>query len=178
MKLPWILFGLCVAMCFLVGALVLFVEEAPDGHGAGHPVFDTMSVGGDGAARHENVLFYGWAFGALQICFFVACLAFGASKKERVGALKVPMLAGTAVYLVVFTFLVWSYRTYMLEETHVLFLSFPRPTAWMMYGIWIFPVYFILLYWFTFDSTILTKDDLQRFNELVDEKRRNEAEGA
>ncbi|MCH7910250.1 MAG: hypothetical protein IIB38_11605 [Candidatus Hydrogenedentes bacterium] len=178
MKLPWILFGLCLAMCCVVAALILFVDEVPGGHGAGHPVFDTMSTGGDGAARHENLLVYGWVFGVLQICFFVACLAFGASKKERVGALKVPLLAGTAVYLLVFTFLVFSYRAYMLEETHALFLAFPRPTAWMLYGIWIFPVFFIFLYMFTFDRLIFTDDDQLRFEEIIAERRRSEAGGA
>lgn len=178
MKLPWILFGLLIAMCCVVATVIFFVDEPADAAGSGHPVFDTMNIGGDGAARSEGVLVYGWAFGMLQICFFVACLAFGASKKEEVGALKIPFLAGTAIYLLVYTLMVRSYHAYMLEDTHVLFLSFPRPTAWMLYGIWVFPAVFIFLYMFKFDRAIFTDDDLQRFEEIVAEKQRDEAEGA
>ncbi|MCH7959051.1 MAG: hypothetical protein IID08_02900 [Candidatus Hydrogenedentes bacterium] len=55
MKLPWILFGLCLAMCCVVATLILFVDEVPGGHGTGHPVFDTMSSGGDGAALFISI---------------------------------------------------------------------------------------------------------------------------
>ena len=29
------------------------------------------------------------------------------------------------------------------EDTHPLFLCFPRPTAWMLFGVWPFPIYFV-----------------------------------
>lgn len=164
-------------MLIVVGVAVFFVDEVPDGHGRAHPEIAKILIGGDGAARHENILWYGMAFGLLQVAFFVACLAFGASRQDSIGRLTVPIGIGTAVYVVITACMFLSYRTYANEDSPALFLAFPKPTAWMMYGMWIFPVYFIFIYLFTFDKWFMTENDLKRFEEIVAEKRRNQAEG-
>lgn len=48
MKLAWILFGLLLAMCALVG-YILVLPEPPGAAGVPHPQFHTMQQGGDGA---------------------------------------------------------------------------------------------------------------------------------
>lgn len=190
MKVPHILFMLLLAMCVVVG-IVCLIEEVPfevipgetegdpptkvyQGHGVDHPVFPSMKHGGSGAERTSRILWLGWAFGVLEVSFFVACLALGTAKGEKVGPYRKPLIAGALVYIGVFTLLVLSYRSYLNEETHVLFLTQVRPTAWMLYGMWLFPLLFAALYTVTFNSWYFSEQDLERFRQIVAEKKAQE----
>ena len=191
MKLPWLLFALLLGMCAVVAAAFL-IEEVPSiekpaetgqgtvkeylGHGFTHAEFETMNAAGPGAERHEKVLWLAWAFGMLEIVFFLTCLAFGGRKAGKVGPLARPIVIGGVVYAAVFTLMVLSYRGYMNEDTHALFLGFPQPTAWMLYGLWVFPFFFLLLYIFIFDRWTFTDEDLARFHEILAQRRANEAD--
>ena len=57
---------------------------APLGHGFAHARFPTMQSGGPGVERHDRILWYGCAFGLLQIVFFTVLLAFGGRKDPLV----------------------------------------------------------------------------------------------
>lgn len=193
MKLYWVFFALCIGLCSVV-LLAFLIEEVPnrtveattergaisekvyEGHGITHPVFPSMLYGGDGAERHRNIVWLGLAFGLIQIAFFAACLFAGMRKHGATGPLAGPILLGAAGFALIFVFLVLSYRGYLTDEERSLFLSLPLPTAWMFYGIWIFPVYFIALYMWTFDKWTVTEDDLRRFDAMLAERRAREPE--
>lgn len=191
MRLDWMVFLLLLAMCAVLGSAFL-IEELPFktthtpegiaeieylGHGYEHPRYPTMQVGGDGATRQSKIIWFGWAFGALQIIFFVVCLAMGASRKGKLGPYTLPLAAGCVIFLLVFTALVFSHREYASQATHSLVLNQAAPTAWMVYGLWGFPLYFLFLYILTFDKWFVTDDDLERFGEIMAEKQRNEVDG-
>lgn len=186
MKLHILLFAIILGMCavvivaFLVGE-VPFTETTSEsgeiakvymGHGFDHPDFPTMQASGSGAERHAKVLWLGWAYGMLSIGFFLTLLAFGSRKNGSIGPLKKPILIIGIAYAAVFTMMVLSYRGYMNEDTHELFLSFPQPTAWMLFGVWLVPMAFIVVYMRTFDSWTLTEADIERFHALVAERRK------
>ena len=192
MKIQWVLFAFLLGMVAVVTTAILFVEEVPfeevigedgsvasrtyQGHGVAHPKFSTMLIGGPGAERHEKILWLGWAFGVLQIGFFVTCLALGISKAGKAGPAKLPLAIGGVLFMAVFTFLILSYRGYMNETEHALFFSLPLPTAWMLYALWFFPVFFIVLYVVTFDTWNLTRDELKEFQEILKSTRAQKAE--
>lgn len=182
MRLDLILFAALLGMCAVVGAL-WFVEEQPyvestdngvvtrtaQGHGVAHAQFKTMQSGGDGEARLKPVWWLGWAFALLQVTFFVALLAFGAMKRGSLGPLFVPLLTGWLVYAGIATGLVVAHARYTATTDHALFLGFPIPTAWMMYGIWMFPGVFVVLYLATFDRWNFTPADEERLAQLAAE---------
>jgi hypothetical protein len=185
MKLPHLLFAILLAMCALIATVFVIGEspvvevispetgetsQTPLGHGFTHPEFATMQRGGSGAARHERILWFGCAFGLLQILFFVCLLAYGGQRQGRLGPLKVPLMIGGIAYAATFTSLVYTYQGYMLEQTHAMFLSLPVPTAWMVYGLWLVPLVFMFLYMFIFDSWIFRQADIARFEEILAEK--------
>ncbi len=185
MKLPYLLFAILLAMWVTIVATFV-IGEAPSaevvsdqtgeisrtelGHGFTHPKFATMQSGGSGAARHEPILWFGWAFGMLQIAFFMLLVAYGGQKGGRLGPLKIPILVGGILYAATFTAMVYTYQSYMLESSHRMFLSLPVPTAWMIYGVWPAPLVFMFLYMFTFDSWTFRAEDLTRFEEILAEK--------
>lgn len=190
MNVPWFIFTVLLAICVVVG--VAFVTpQVPyedivndDGttqriiksHGFEHPDFPTMEHGGPGAERHARTLWVGWAFAMLCILFFTGCLLLGAGRHGKLGPAKVPFIVGTAIFMAIFTALIFSYRTYMNEETHTMFLAFPKPTAWMLFAVWPFPIYFMVIYYRLFDSWHFTKEDQRRFEELVANRRQATSE--
>ena len=165
------LFVILLLLCGLMGWLFFGVEPPPNATGVVHPEFSTMQVGGD-PARHESTLLLGWVFVALQIIFFAGLLvmAIGHRLKSPSGGRGGYVWLGlaTAALLGVFTLLMRSYSGFMATGAETgLALSFPYPTAWMLYGVWITPLLFIALFIVRFDDWILRPEDKQRFARLV-----------
>ncbi len=182
MDLSWVIFGLLLAMCAVMGA-ALVIEEVPfteqdggktyQGHGVAHDRFATMLQGGPGEERHGTILWVGAAFGLLQCALFVTLLIFGSRKSGKAGPMLRPLLIGGAIYLAIFAALVVSYSHYLPKGSDVpLFVSFPVPTAWMLYGVWGLPLFFVLLYVVTFKSWSFRDEDLVAFRALVKERTR------
>ena len=164
-SLDWILFGLLLALCLLVG-FVLFLEEPPDSQGYGHRDISTMRQGGSGE-RHSQVLWWGVAIGVLQLLVFVGFLLFGmrrGSGPERSKGWA--FLVGSVLYLTVFMLMIFAYREYV-EDPSGRLLSLPVPTAVMLFGLWPLPLYFVLLYSLKFDDWVFSPEDNNRFQELV-----------
>lgn len=174
MKLPLLLFALLLGMCAIIGIALL--SEPPDNnHGVTHPRFaESMLHGGDGRQRHESVRWLGLAYGALQIVFFVSCLVLGIREPSRC---KVAFVLCGVVYLATFCLMVVADRSYVVSENPELFLGFPLPTAMMLYGLSGAPLLFLLIYVVQFDRWILNPEELQRFEELLREKRERKGSG-
>lgn len=164
--LHWVLFGLLLALCLVVG-IALFWEEPPDSQGYGHGELRTMRQGGTGE-RHAQVLWLGAAFGILQLLLFVACLGFGLrGARGSSRAKRRALLLGGVLYLAVFMVLVLTYQDYVKDPTRLL-VSLPPPTAVMLWVLWPFPLYFVLVYSLKFEDWVFREEDSRRFRELVD----------
>ena len=165
-SLHWVLFGLLLALCLVVG-VALFWEEPSDSQGYGHGELRTMRQGGTGE-RHDQVLWLGAAFGALQLLLFVACLGFGLrGSRGSSRAKRRALLLGGLLYLAVFTVLILAYQGYVKDPTRLL-VSLPPPTTVMLWVLWPFPLYFVLVYSLRFEDWVFRKEDSRRFRELVD----------
>ena len=186
MNVPWFIFAMLLAMCAVLG-IAFMTPQVPfedvvteDGgtervimsHGFEHPLFPTMERGGPGAERHEKTLWVGWAFAIICILFFISSLLLGAARHGELGPVKVPFAVGTAIFIAIFTALIFSYHGYMNEETHELFWSFPKPTAWMIFAVWPFPLFFMIVFYLQFDSWHFTKEDQRRLEEIVANRRK------
>ena len=155
-------------MCLVVGTTVT-IEEVPFGHGRDHPEFHTMQQGGSGVERHQRVVWLGLTFGILQILFYVWCLLLGLREP---GKHKWAFILGGILYAGTFSLVVVADQAYIRADMPHLWLSFPVPTAIMLYGVWTVPVLFLVLYVVNFDRWVLTSEDLQKFREFLAAKRR------
>lgn len=174
MKISSITFGLLFALLAVVaGAWLVGPPEDAPSSAIAHPTIQHMTAGGPGAAKHAKVFPLGVAFGVLEIIFFSVCLALGASRKERVGRIGIAIAIGAVLHVASFLAIAISYRAY-LNGHDALYFGLPAPTAFMMYGIWWVPMYFVLLYLFTFDRYVFSDADLQKFNEILDRRDRRE----
>lgn len=190
MKLHWFVFLALIGMCLTVGAAFVAptevvlqdgaTEQVVSTSGFEHDRFATMRQGGPGAERHATTLWIGWAFVVFQVLFFGGCLAMGMERRKDGGAslgpAKRPLIIGTLVLAAIFTALVFSYHRYTIEDTHTLFLGFPRPTAWVFYAVWPFPVYLMFAYMRIFDGWFFTEEDERKVAELAAAQRLKESE--
>lgn len=166
MKISAILFAILIGMCLLLG-YVLMTEEPGEAHGIPHPDYASMERGGDGRERLAPIFWAGWLLGVLQIFFYVALLAFGARKTKSFPLETRALVAGALVYAGVFTWMVISYSGFAADPGEVLLLSFPPPTALMLYGVGFTPLLFIGLYLWRFEPWIIDDEELAGFLEQV-----------
>lgn len=172
MRIPVAIFAILVALCAVV--LVLWtIDERPDSLGVDHPVHETMRQGGS-TGRHDAVLPWGFLYGLLSIILFLAVMALGLRRRGRLPAGSGRALwSGLALYALVFMLLVLSYRGYVEPGAdRAPFGSFPRPSAWMLYGIWPLPLLFALLYMWNFDRWVISEDEVAEFERLAAESKR------
>ena len=70
----------------------------------------------------------------------------------------------------IFTALVASYRQYAAGTDTDLLLGLPEPTAWMLYGVWLFPFLMVLAAVALFD-TYFSEQDARDFDQRVRQNR-------
>lgn len=152
-RLPLALMLVLIGVLAL-GVLVVARPPAPNQGGVPHPEFATMQAGGD-ADRHSDLLLPVWGMGALIVTLFVGLLRLGLGTSAGRGAASRWLWAGWALYLGVWSALVWTYAGDMGRADLVLFGSFPPASAWMLYGLWPAPLLLLILYVVNFDRWVL-----------------------
>jgi hypothetical protein len=180
----WYIFATLLALCTVYG-VAFMTPEVPFGdvvqedgttvyqsmsHGYQHPVFPKMDIAGSGAVRHEKTIWVGWALGLCFVLFWTGLLAFGTARDGNIGPAKIPLIVGCVLFMGIITALIFFYRAFMNGD-HSTFLSLPKPLALMIYGIWPFPLYFVIVYHKIFDSWHFTDEDQRRFEEIVANRR-------
>lgn len=155
-------------------AAVLWIASTPElagGHGSAHVRYSQMDQGGHGMERHGAVFAAAWLLGALMIAMFISLLAW--QTKARRGPLPW-FLVGGLLFEAIFSMMCWTYWRSLADPLATPFWgSFPVPVAWLVYGIWLFPGFFITLYVMRFDEWILPSDSTRRFEELLEERRQS-----
>jgi hypothetical protein len=107
----------------------------------------------------------------------VTLLSFGLRSIPRQ---RIILLLGGILYLGIFLAMAFSYRDTIdgpLVHPPELFLGLPVATAWMIYGLGGFPLFFALLYMIHFDRWVLTPEDHQAFRDAVEESRTAASDG-
>ena len=168
-----LLLGVSAALV-LVTVLSLLLPAATQPTARLHPEATSLLQSTGGLADQPETLWLGYVFGLFVLGLMAVCAWIGLRKKDTGTPLTRWMMIGFGGYALVFTGLTLTYARYTGSADVPFFGGFPLPTAWMIYGMWFFPLILVGLYMAFFDRFVLTKDDLARFQELVDENRRQE----
>ena len=142
------------------------------GHGTTHAQFPSMEHAGPAGERRGPVWWLGLSFGLLQLALIMGCLALPV---RRLALIRTPLIIGGIVLAAIFVMMAVSYRGYAGDGAPSLVLSLPIPTAWFLYAFW--PAQFVLvaLYVLLFRRAFVTPEDMTRFREIVEARRRHEA---
>ena len=173
MKLANWIFALFLGIGLLF-TIAFFIPEVPSSHGQPHPEIQEMSIGGDGQ-RSVNILWLGTALGILELMLFASllCLALHLDAKQRVW-----MAAGAGLMILCFLAMVFSYRSVLVAGNPAnppIFLGLPRPTAFMIYGLGLAPLVFILFYVVQFDSCVLKPERYEKFQQVLADQQRQQS---
>ncbi len=158
---------------FLLLVVVLWFVVPPEGAmGYVNEAYPTMRNGGASLSSKSSTKWLSFLFGLFILGVFGMCLAIGYRKRGQIGAIRKWLIIGIVSYIGVYTMMVISYWNYIdgVGET-TYFLGVPAPTAWMLYGVWFFPLFFTILYIRKFDEWVITPEELERFHELVAENK-------
>ncbi len=164
MSLAQLLFGLTIAMALTLAWVMLGVETVPNAAGLPHPDHAMMFRGGPGLARLSPVLLPGWLLGSLAVAFFATCFTLGVRRLDRL-TLRL-ILASAVFYEIVWTVLIGLSWHFASVESTQLFLSFPAPTAWLLFVFTPAPVVFLVLYVVRFDAFMPPDSELDRLHTL------------
>lgn len=164
--------------------VILFTPEIGDSHGYAHPQINAMDQGGDGLERHRSVFLSAWLFGSVLIVLFVSLLAWATVGQPAGDAVRSASLdfrlpafvLGGLLFEAVFTILCLSYRASLAHPDQPTFWGpFPAATSVLLFGIWLFPSFFVILYVLFFQRWILPPANRRRFDELVAEAKRSKS---
>jgi len=150
---------------------IFSVPEMDTGHGFAHEQFSEMDQGGDGAVRHDGIIFPGWLLASSIIFIFGGLLAWAAEKSYQATHVTVRRLAfliSMLVYETVFTILFLEYADSLAAPDDPPFIgSFPAATWWLLFGVWLAPGLFIAIFVGGFHRWIATPAALAKFHDLV-----------
>ena len=115
----------------------------------------------------DKTVGFGLAFVVLILTVMGLFVAQGYRKHAGGGPMRW-LLGGFIGYGLVFGGLVLAYRSYASGDISF-FGGFPAPSAWMVYGVFLFPWVLVILYVRNFDRWIYSSEDAARFQTLVAE---------
>jgi len=167
MKL-WVPAILLLALWAVV-LMILWTPQVPNGHGFQHATFAAMDQGGDGANRHGPLFIAGWLLGSLLIAFFVSLLFFGTESRAH----WLPFFLGGLIYEGVFGMLCLSYWKSLSDSAAVFLGPFPASVSWLLFGIWLIPAVFVVLYVAFFRRWIFPIESAREFGRLVEQRHNN-----
>lgn len=152
----------------LMGVL-FFIPESNLSIARPHPEHAAMLQGGSEAIS-PTIFTLGYIFGLLTLTVMGLLTLQGFRKRGTTGRPGRWIFGGVLGFMLVWTGLAVSYQ---IRDTGnpSFFAGFPIPTAWMLYGIILFPWVFVIIYIRFFDRWFYTPEDAAQFEALVAQNR-------
>ena len=158
----------------LVIILAWFSNPPADISGVLHPKHPSMLKSGSSVASAPMSKWLAYFFGLAILTVFGFCLAIGSRRNGVIGPIKNWLIIGCLLYIGIYTLAIFNYWDYVQTGRSIYLFAFPLPTAWMIYGLMFFPFFFVIIYIWKFKSWVLSPEDIERFNQIVSERRARE----
>lgn len=156
---------LIVSMC-VVG--VFLVTEPAASTGMAHPAIDGLRAGGDGLARFSPVSGIALVMFSAMLVLVGFLLYLGISNHRRTPQCRRWIAGGTIALLLVWWSMFGTYSEYLDTGEFRLFLGYPFPTAFTVYGLWLGGFVFVIAYVIGFRSFVFTAEDEAAYHDLLD----------
>lgn len=165
-RIPAILLAALLALW----GVVIYATVSPDDVYPGavtHPQQSEMHVAGPAAEYDARMIAAGTAAGVLVISVLLLCLLLGSGKNGASPQFVGIVVVVGSLLLGVFLAMTSAMGEYIRSPSPNLIGGFPVPTAWMVFGVWLTPVLFLVVYVAGFRRWVMTEDDQRRLETLV-----------
>jgi len=148
---------LLVTVLLMLGLLaaMAFMEPINGLTGIGHPEYAYMKIGPDTVGMHSHTKWMSFGFAMVLIGMFVTLLNIGSRRNEKQTGLAKWIYAFGIVYTLIFIGMITSNWNYVASDSNTFWGQMPRPTAWMIYAVWLSPLIVALSYVFTFEKNVI-----------------------
>jgi len=159
-----------LALLLIVAASILavFLIDQPEAAtGLAHDTFAGMRVGGDGAARFVASGPIALVMFSAMFVLFAVLLYMGISPHRRSREVRIWITAGTGAFLLVWWGMYGTYSAYLESGEFSMLLGFPLPTAFMVFGLWLAGIIYVIGYVVGFRRFVFTQEDEEAYEELL-----------
>ena len=73
------------------------------------------------------------------------------------------------VYLALFSCMIFSNWSYVHDQNHTFFWDMPRPTAWMIYAVWLSPLIVTAIYVVNFERWVISPEEEEELMAFLDQ---------
>ena len=146
-------------LVLLIAGLVTSVGQEP---AVAHPKFAPMQQGIDAGSLGAPV-WTGYAVGVLIIGMLWVMMQVGVHSQHW---LRTAISVWTISYVFVFIALMIAYDGYEKGETTIV-AGFTEPTAWLVYGVSIYPWIPLLMFTYAFKQAYFGPEEQARFDEIL-----------
>ncbi|MCH2084843.1 MAG: hypothetical protein MK226_20825 [Saprospiraceae bacterium] len=146
--------------------------------GQQYEVYQSMLVSGTSVASHPILKWMALFFGVGILIVFGVFMSLGFRKAEKKlnAKLKQHLFVGMGLYIASFIVMTMVYWQYHNGDNFGYFLGVPSPTAWMLFGLGLTPLYFTIIYIIKFNDWIISPEELDEFQEIVRKRKQREEE--
>ncbi len=130
-----------------------------------HSQFASMAVSGE-INWVINRLSFSLVFGLLMFISLFICLFVGV--RGRINRRSIYLLISAFIpILVTLSMIFYTYQVFIESDELSLYHGFPLPTILLIYGIWMYPIVFTLLYVQNFKKWVISSDEIERFKQTL-----------
>lgn len=166
MKAYYILLATVLGLLFII--VLAFVISPVDGlTGVAHPDIPNMKISPHNVDEYSHTRWLGYAFALILIVMFITLLYIGSLKNESSTGMARWVIIFGVIYTVVFSAMVFSNWSYVASPVDTFIGQMPKPTAWMIYIVWLSPMFMALVYIFNFDRWVISDKEVEELSEFL-----------
>ncbi len=160
-------FGFLVIFC---GVTIYFLVGNPpsDINGTVHEDYPSMLKSGSTVMWLDGSKWLSLLYGLCVIVCFLFALWVGGMRNGKLGPMLRWVLLGFLIYFLIYLSLTYTWWNSSGAPPTKYIGGFPPASAWMIYGMWLFPFVFMVLYICYFPNWIYTDEDDSRFNQILE----------
>lgn len=152
------LLGILLFLLLLIG-VASFYQPIPGLTGSPHPDFAGMKISPDNTDLYSHSKWIGYLFAMGLIAMFVTILIIGSRRNGKLTGMTKGLVIFGVIYAIVFSMMIFSNWSYVNDTNHQFFWQMPKPTAWMIYGVWLSPLVVTAIYVLNFERWVISPED-------------------
>ena len=162
-------YAFLASLIFLLIIIIIaqFFDPIQGVTGIPHPDIKGMMISPSNTDQFEHTRWLGylWALGIISV--FGSIFFIGNRKKGKVTSIGKWLYIFTITYAIIFTFMIFSNWKYVQNTENIFVSQMPIPTAWMIYGVWFFPLFITLLYMLKFEEWVISSEEEEELADFL-----------